>query len=946
MLEDSMLATRILALIPALTTCALCQYYRISTVAGNGVPVDEPALTAHLQTPSSLVVSSNGDLYVSLNSYSVVAKIRNGRVTRIAGTGKAGFSGDGGPALNAQLNAPTTLALDMSGNLLVFDSLNYRVRAINTATGIITTVAGNGDGETITEPTAGPATSLALDPDTDVATAPDGAIYFAGHCIVSRLDTATRLVSTVAGAGCNRGIDEDGAALSVQLGAHLRITAGPQNALYVADYGRVRKIDLAAGSVLTVAGGGESGFLGDGGPATKASLDGVTDLTVGPGGDLFLADSGWGVIRKVDAQTGIISTVAGSTTAPYGGDSGPALKAGLGNQLSVAVDTSGNLFIAARLTDRIRRVDITTGIISLYAGNQYNNYSGDGGPAINAQVTPRSICSDASGSVYIADGDSFRVRRIDAATGVIQTVAGNGNSGFEGEGGPATSASLIPYAVAVDPFGNLYISDSGSQRVRRVDPAGVITTYAGGGTEAGEGLPATRLALTAPIALGTDREGNLLMLLDGARRVVRVERLTGLARTVAGTQGRTYGDDNGPAIEARLLQPVALALDSKDNIYIGDTGDGRVRRVDVATGIITTVAGSLQPTDIIRNGALATAVPLRDIHSIGFDRNNNLLIALQSPANMVVRVDAGDETITVIAGGTQCCSEESDRVLATAATLRYPNGLATGPDDIIYLAEDIRVRALTPIPEEEPVVGVAGNAAWPTAALSPGAWFTVTGANLSEITRSWTGADFFGNSLPTSLDNVSVTVAGKPAAISYVSPTQINAQCPDFVLDDRLTHLDIQVTKNGRQSNVITAPALIVAPALFSLFSLQHPEQRYVAGVHADGAVIGNPGDFGLPSTRPAAPGESIMLFGTGFGPGAPAVPSGTLLVEGPVSLAGRVSVIMKNRDIEPAYAGIISPGLVQINFTVPLDAITGPVFIRVNDQSQPGDQSLVLPIR
>ena len=289
--------------------------------------------------------------------------------------------------------------------------------------------------------------------------------------------------------------------------------------LFIADRGnhRIRRVDVDTGVITTVAGTGTAGFSGDGGPSTSAELDDPWGVALDASGSLFIAD------------TGVITTVAGTGTAGFSGDGGPSTSAELDDPRGVALDASGNLFIADRDNHRIRRVAAATGLIDTVAGSAE---VGDGGPATNAQLSsPWSMALDASGDLFIADSSNHRVRRVDAATGVITTVAGIGAGGFSGDDGPASNAQLsFPLSVALDSSSNLFIVDSHNNRIRRVDSA---------------------------------------------------------------TRG--FSDDGGPATNAELSFPSGVALDAVGNLFIADSSNDRVRRVDAATGVITTVAGTSTP---------------------------------------------------------------------------------------------------------------------------------------------------------------------------------------------------------------------------------------------------------------------------------------------------------------------------------------------------------------
>ena len=287
-------------------------------------------------------------------------------------------------------------------------------------------------------------------------------------------------------------------------------------------------LPAAAGTITTVAGNGTAGFSGDGGLATNAGLAYPSSVAVDTAGNFSIADLLNQRVRRVDAATGIITTVAGNGSFGFSGDGGLATNASLAFPSSVAVDAAGNVFIADVSNQRIRRVDAATGIITTVAGNGTFGFSGDGGLAIDASLNdPIGVAVDSAGNLFIADTFNQRIRRVDAATGIITTVAGNGTFGFSGDGGLATDASLSrPTAAALDSAGNLFIADQSNQRVRRVDAAtGIMTTVAGDGTfgYAGDGGLATDACLKNPAGVAVDSAGNLFIADQSNHRIRHVE---------------------------------------------------------------------------------------------------------------------------------------------------------------------------------------------------------------------------------------------------------------------------------------------------------------------------------------------------------------------------------------------------------------------------------------
>ena len=337
-------------------------------------------------------------------------------ISTIAGTGIPGYTGDGGPAINAELNAPVGIALDNTGNLYIPQSINNVVRKMDAA-GIITTFAGNGTAGYSGD--GGPATSAQLNNPARVATDAQGNVY-----IIDNLNQCIRMVNT-------------------------------------------------SGIISTVAGNGTAGYSGDGGPALSASFNSPRDVAFDVAGNMYITDQGNNVIRMVNTS-GIISTYAGTGTMGYSGDGGPAINAELNYPLCITADGAGNLYIG-ELYNQVIRVINTAGIINTFAGNGTAGYSGDGGPALSAQLqNPNGVALDATGNIYITDQLNNAIRKVDAS-GIISTYAGTGIAGYSGDGGPANAAQLSqPKGIVVDPSGNLYISEFGNHVIRKItSPLGI-----------------------------------------------------------------------------------------------------------------------------------------------------------------------------------------------------------------------------------------------------------------------------------------------------------------------------------------------------------------------------------------------------------------------------------------------------------------------------------------
>ncbi len=334
-------------------------------------------------------------------------------------------------------------------------------------------------------------------------------------------------INTIAGNGSSGFSGDGGAATAAQMqAAEGTVSCDGSGNVYIDDYhnGRLRKVS-PAGIITTVAGGGSS--TADGVPATSASIAlgaFVSDIS----GNIYLGDGSR--VRKIAAGTGIITTVAGTGSAGYSGDGGPATAAQLGTPYGMCLDFSGNLYIADESNACIRKVN-TSGIITTYAGTGSAGFSGDGGAATAAQLqSPDGMCFDALGNLYVADRYNYRIRKIDAS-GIITTYAGNGSYGFSGDGGAATAASFAePSDVRIDSYGNLYIADPHNSRVRKIDPTGITSTFAGGGSSASEGIPATSASLSETWGIGIDGNNNIYIT---DRYNYRVRRVNGLGFPVA-----------------------------------------------------------------------------------------------------------------------------------------------------------------------------------------------------------------------------------------------------------------------------------------------------------------------------------------------------------------------------------------------------------------------------
>ncbi len=357
--------------------------------------------------------------------------------------------------------------------------------------------------------------------------------------------------------------------------------------------------------INTVAGNGWGGYAGDGGQATAAELSNPNGVAFDVAGNYYIADETANVIRRVDGVSGIITSYAGNGVAGYYGDGGLATVAEIYEPIGVVVDPVGNLYISELGSATVRKVDISTGIISTVAGRFYVGYSGDGGPATAAELhDPRYIDLDKAGNLYIGDAGNNRIRKVDMSSGIITTVVGTGTSAFYGDGGPASAAELsYPYGVALDDSDNIYIADQSNNRIREVRTAtGIINTIGGNGVNswAGDGGPATAAEIFGPCAMSIARNGDVFIAGTYEQRIRKIDRATGIITTFAGTGLAGFGGDGGFALSAFFYYPSGATLDHSGNLYIPDWENSRVRMITLAETTTGTLShGSNSNKDIL-----------------------------------------------------------------------------------------------------------------------------------------------------------------------------------------------------------------------------------------------------------------------------------------------------------------------------------------------------------
>jgi trimeric autotransporter adhesin len=540
----------------------------------------------------------------------------------------------------------------------------------------------------------------------------------------SRCLSEVTVIKTVAGDGGNARAEVGRLATSTLLGRPGSVVVDASGNLYIADSSnsRILMVTKSTGIVTAVAGNGTFDYSGDGGVATAAQLGNPTGVAVDASGNLYFADTSSNRIRMVTKSTGIINTVAGNGSSDgYSGDGGLATSATVPYPTGVAVDASGNIYITVK-TARILMVTKSTGIITTVAGKGTAGYEGDGGLATSATMRyPTGITVDASGNIYFADSDNNCIRMVTKSTGIITTVAGVRTSAiyeyFSGDGGPATSATMrSPRDVAVDASGNIYISDSGNNRIRMVTKStGIITTVAGKGTAGygGDGRLATSAKLYSPDGITVDASGNIYFADSDNNRIRMVTKSTGVISVAAGDGTVGYAGNAVQATSARLYSPRGVTSDASGNIYITDWYSNTIRMMEKTTGIITIVAGNTSFYGVNGvggyggDGGPATLATLYHPRDVAVDASGNIYIA-DSDNHRVRMVMKSTGVISTVAG-TGSAGYSGDGSLATSCKLSAPRGVALDASGNIYIAEVAKSRILMVTKSTGIITTVAGT---------------------------------------------------------------------------------------------------------------------------------------------------------------------------------------------------------------------------------------------
>jgi uncharacterized protein (TIGR03437 family) len=688
--------------------------------------------------------------------------------------------------------------------------------------------------------------------------------------------------------------------------------------------------------ITTIAGNGTDAFGGDGGPATSAWIAQPHSITVDAAGNVYFFDSRNIRVRKVNGA-GVISTFAGDgtfklvITGANIGDGGPATAAGFANATSlfqgIAADSLGNVYITDSGNRRVRKVN-PQGIISTFAGG---GTGGDGGLATNASLTlPGGLAVDKDNNLYIADSQGGRIRKV-TPTGVISTVAGNGSLTSSGDGGAATQAGIgNPLTVAVDNLGNIYLTEQTTFRVRKVSAGGIINTIAGSTIGfSGDGGPATQAAFGDLRGLAADQSGNLYIGDYGNNRVRKVDP-AGIVTTIAGigTAGIFLENGDGGLPSNSRLSPSGLALDAAGNLYISDYIGARIRKINFT----------------------ATAPGLSLSHwTMSFASTPN-----SAPAAQTIKVSSAGPplpfrvtTTSDFAGNPWMSASTATGTTPQSFVVSIRSGLDPGtyqgtitvtPTVAGYqpITAAVTLTISQTVPTRPIITSIVNGASF-QAGLSPNSIYTIQGTNLSSTTDTW---DRFivGGKLPTSLAGVFVTIGNIPVYPTYVSPTQINFIAPDI----GIIFSSAIVNNNGSSSAIFPIQANQYNPGFFSW-----PGSQVVA-TRPDYTYAVKSGTFGT-ATVAAKPGDVLILWGTGFGPTTPLTLPGSVVPSDRTYSTATAPTVTVNNVPAVVYGAALAPGFVglyQVAIQVPTSIPDGewPIVASIGGAQSP--TTLLLSVR
>jgi uncharacterized protein (TIGR03437 family) len=912
----------------------------ISKVAGNGSTTTftgdgGPATSAGFSGIYALAIDSGNNLYIADANNNRIRKVTpDGIVRTFAGGNGHNYGGDGGPATAALLDYPRHLAVDAAGNVYVNDYNNNRVRKIS-LDGIIKTIAGSD--VCCASPDGGLATNAFLSTGP-VTTDPSGNVYvFDFFSNRVRRVSPEGILQSYAGDGKEGFAGDGGQAAVARFSGVAGLGTDSSNNLYIADANNERiRLVTSAGTVSTVA--GRSHFAGDGGAATAAILHRPVGVAQTADGSIYFTDRVNHRIRRI-ASDGTISTIAGTGDPGFGGDGGPAAQATLYFPDSLTIDSAGNLLVVDQNQRRVRKIT-PAGIITTIAGNGELAYSVDGGGALFsgfAYIT--GIAADATGNIFLSEGVANRVKKITPAGGMV-TYAGASNNGrpsgigFAGDGQAASQAVLAnPTALAVDASGNLYIADILNYRIRRVDAAtGTITTVAGNGKccFSGDGAKATAAAVD-PYGMVADSNGGVWFTDPAGIRYVNRD---GIVSRIAGGLDYGFAGDDQPANPNTAYNfPTGIFLNSSGEVIIADTFNSRIRKLQPNDPTRMDIVSGNNQTGTIGTALNAFIVKLAGKAGIG-------------PAGVPVTfaVTSGAATLSTVTTPTDVIGQAGISVTPTKAGTLTVTATA-GVFSAVFTAtvKDPVVAPPADVPVISPGgIGQNGFSVPAVQTISTGAITTIYGSNFLPPGSAAQVNSVSNGQLSTKFAGVCVTFGTVKAPVFGVAATQITVEVPAVTPGPAA----VQVLRNCEEageikSNVLTVTAAPASPE-FLYLSTAADGKNPVAALTAEGAFVGATGSIPGANLRPAKAGDILVAFALGLGAtdpaqvvGAPAAGAGAVTLPVSVTIGG---VSLAAQDI--LYAGV-SPsfiGLYQVNLRVPDNVPSGnqPLVIQIGANRSP----------
>ena len=641
----------------------------LNSIIGNGIKDKAIAKHADAGWPLGLTQRKSGELIVSDYIFCIIWEIDSAGIAhRIAGTGMPGYSGDGNLAIDAELDGPHDILIDSRGDILFSDLNNNVYRKIETETGIITTFAGSG--KVGRKGDGGLATNAELDCYCGLALSPDGDIYISSEWAnnIRKIDKNSGVVSLFAGYYAEH-LEKPIEGAKPIIGPSLSLggysgDGGPKKSaaffhpehlafdskgnLYVCDNSndRIRKIDAITGIVSTALGNGDRASNGDGGLATKASTLMPDAICLDKDDNLYVGEKYGFRVRKVSNNSGIVTTIAGNGNAGYGEENVLATKTECNSiEVGILADHTGNVFFSDS-SGRVRKIDSNGYVNTVFGGTSIH----DNEIASKAYIaSPFGISIGPNGNIYFADTWNQRVRMVDSCTSIITTIAGSGARAYGGDGGPALQAHLgNPYGVSVNSKGDVYIADTRHAHIRMVDKRGIISNVAGSAFpwDKGDGGPAISSNLVHARSIRHDKNDNIYFGDSGIGKIRKIEYTTGIITTVAGIGITGYSGDCGAAVEARISSPADITFDELGNLYFADDAEHVIRKID-GNGVISTVVGNGKP-GFSPDGSIASHSQINS--PSGLDVSKNGILYFSDTGNGLLRRVNGKGEIETVAG--------------------------------------------------------------------------------------------------------------------------------------------------------------------------------------------------------------------------------------------------------------------------------------------------------